>query len=144
MCERALELDPSFGVSYEVLALARMNQGRTEEAMEILQRSADLPGSTAAFLLPLLLAKAGRTQEAAERLRGLRAESGGRLPPGYAVQWVASAYALLGDMDEAFRLVDCALEERRFSAILLRTDQAYLAMRGHPRFQELLRRTGLG
>ena len=144
VAERALELDLNFAVSYEVLALARLHQGRGDEAADLLKRSADLPGSTARFLLPLVCLRAGRREEAVERLRALRQDGGDALPPGYAVQWVASAYAALGDMDEAFRLIDRALEERRFSAILLRSDQAYLAMRSDPRFQELLRRTGLG
>jgi hypothetical protein len=69
---------------------------------------------------------------------------GGSLPPGYAVQWVASANAVVGDMDTGFRLLDRALDERRFSSILLRTEQSHSPMRSDPRFQELLRRTGLG
>jgi tetratricopeptide (TPR) repeat protein len=142
--ERALELDPGFAVSYEVLALARLQQGRTDEAVDLLERSRDLPGSTARYLLPWVLAAGGRRTEAAERLRVLQSETGDALPPGYAVQWVASAYALLGDADEAFRLLDRALEERRFSAILLRPEQSYSVIRHDPRFQGLLRKTGLG
>jgi serine/threonine-protein kinase len=144
MAERALELDPNFAIGYEVLAVARMQQGRTDEAVEVLARSGDLPGSTARYLLPWVLAAGGRTEEAAEHLRALEAEMGGSLPPGYAVQWVASANAVVGDMDAGFRLLDRALDERRFSSILLRTEQSHSPMRSDPRFQELLRRTGLG
>jgi eukaryotic-like serine/threonine-protein kinase len=144
MAERALELDPNFAVTYEVLALARMYQGRSAEAVQLLQQSENLPGSTARFLLPLVYARAGEREMAAEGLRAVRGESGDRLPPGYAVQWVALAHAFLGDLDEAFRLIDRALDERRFSAILLRADRAYSVIRHEPRFQGLLRRAGLG
>ena len=144
MAERALELDPSFAVSYEVLAFARLQQGRTDEAAELLERSKELPGSTAQFMLPWILAAGARKKEASERLRMLESEAGDVLPPGYAVVGVTLAYAQLGDMDKAFRLLYRAIEERRFSAILLRAELSYSLMRHDPRFQELLRRTGLG
>jgi serine/threonine-protein kinase len=144
VAEHALELDPNFAITYEVLALARVRQDRGEEAVELLQRAVDLPGSTARYLLPWVCAMAGRTAEAADRVRELELDpASGPLPPGYSVQWVAAAYAMLGGMDQAFHILQRALEERRFSAILLRVEQSYAPMRADPRFEDLLRRTRL-
>ena len=111
--------------------------------MQVLQEAVELPGSVARYLLPWACAQAGRTAEAAERLRELGLDAASGLPSGYAVQWVAAAHASMGDMDEAFRLMERAVEERRFSTILLRIEHACALMRGDPRFQELLRRTRL-
>jgi serine/threonine-protein kinase len=85
LCRRALELDPQFATAYESLAVTQIGLAHYDEAVETLQRGADLPGSTSRFLLPLALALGGRHAEARTVLTslGFRPRAG-RMPLGYA------------------------------------------------------------
>jgi hypothetical protein len=57
---------------------------------------------------------------------------------------VASAYALVGDKDNAFKWLDKAYEERDGADImLLKCVPPFKSLRGDPRFADLLRRLGL-
>lgn len=55
----------------------------------------------------------------------------------------AVIYAELGKKDEALTLLDKAYGERSLSPVSLRFDPRLNELRGDPRFQEFLRRTGM-
>ena len=57
--------------------------------------------------------------------------------------FMGAAYAALGEWDNAFRVFEKAIEERRYSAFLLGVEQAYDAVRADPRFSMLRKRVGL-
>ena len=52
-------------------------------------------------------------------------------------------HASLGDVDEAFRWIDAAIEEQAPGLIMLRVHPRLDPIRNDPRYQPLLRRLGL-
>jgi hypothetical protein len=56
---------------------------------------------------------------------------------------IAALHASLGDVDEAFRWLDAAVEEGATGLIFLRVHPRLDPIRKDPRFQALLRRVGL-
>lgn len=96
--------------------------------------------------LPDLVGKAhayagmGRRQEALSLLQELEAHPQARtiLSP-----FIARVHAQLGQMDQAFRWLDVAVEERAARVIFLKVDPAWDPMRADPRFQAELRRMHL-
>jgi serine/threonine-protein kinase len=141
---RALELDPRFGPAYESLAVVLAALGRYDEGVKVLEGALDLPGSTARFLLPELLALAGRESDARTALSALDFDPRtGRMPIGYAAVFPAWAYAALGNLDEAFAWLEHGLRERLFTILLLDVEPGYSTVRSDPRFAELRRSVGL-
>jgi hypothetical protein len=67
-----------------------------------------------------------------------------RPPPRVVSAWgIAALHASLGDVDEAFRWLDVAIEERAPGLILLRVHPRLDPIRKDPRYRPLLRRVGL-
>ncbi|HYN22315.1 MAG TPA: hypothetical protein VE078_15245, partial [Thermoanaerobaculia bacterium] len=58
-------------------------------------------------------------------------------------EYLAAAYGMLGDGDEAFRQLDRALEERSAGLIYLHLDPLYDPLRDDPRFGVLVEKIGL-
>jgi len=58
----------------------------------------------------------------------------------YQFAWV---YAVLGDKDETFRLLETGYKEHTAGMVYLGSDVAWYGMRSDPRYADLLRRTGL-
>ncbi len=56
---------------------------------------------------------------------------------------IAALHASLGDVDDAFRWLDIAAEERAAGMILLRVHPRLDPIRGDPRYRPLVRRVGL-
>ena len=56
---------------------------------------------------------------------------------------IAALHASLGDLDEAFRWLDIAVEERAAGMILLRVHPRLDPIRNDPRYGPLVRRAGL-
>ena len=56
---------------------------------------------------------------------------------------IAAVHASLGDVDEAFRWLDIAAEERAAGLILLRVHPRLDPIRSDPRYGPLVRRLGL-
>jgi serine/threonine protein kinase/tetratricopeptide (TPR) repeat protein len=141
--EHALELDPEFIIAMETLAITYTAQGRYEEAIQTLERSAGLPGSTARFLLPLVLASSGQLDEAVRLQRELEVElSAGHGSPG-GIVWAAVVWHIAGDTDQAFAWLERAYQARHFGILLLKADPVQDRLRPDPRLAELLRKIGL-
>jgi hypothetical protein len=86
------------------------------------------------------LAAAGREGEARRVLEELESESGGSY---VRAEFLAAAYGVLGDRDEAFRQLDKALEQRSAGMIYLHLDPLYDSIREDPRFSALVEKIGL-
>jgi hypothetical protein len=56
---------------------------------------------------------------------------------------IAAVHACLGDVDEAFRWLDVAADERAAGLILLRVHPRLDPIRSDPRYGALVRRAGL-
>lgn len=66
------------------------------------------------------------------------------LRPGDALAvWIASAHARLGDKDLAFAWLDRAFQEHEPSLLYLRVHRFLESRMGDPRFDALVKRTGL-
>jgi hypothetical protein len=72
----------------------------------------------------------GRHREARQMLSGLKAEAFD----------IAAAYVALGDRDEAFRILDKAVEERDSLLVILKEDPSFDDLHSYPRWKALLRR----
>jgi tetratricopeptide (TPR) repeat protein len=143
---RALELDSDFYLAYETMASAYIHPRlrKYDEALAAIGRMPALPSTSRRFLEPLVYALRGDREEATRRLAQLDVDpSAERVPPGYLTMQLAQTCAVLGNMDEAFRWLRRARDERLHTIALLKADPEFERLRPDPRFGELLRSVGL-
>jgi TolB-like protein/Tfp pilus assembly protein PilF len=136
---RAAELDPTSFRPHLVLGLCHLMEGRPEDALASFRRSLDVSGvvSANAFIARALVA-AGRGDEARDLLA--RLESGDEY---VRHEFLAPAYAALGEVERALTALETAYEERSAGLVYLHVDPSYDTLRGDPRYQALVRRIGL-
>ncbi len=137
--QKILEMDPTFSITHVFLAQAYQQKGmhdqaivESEAAMKLFDDSATRIGS-----LGHAYALAGRKREARQMLTKLLAMSGDRYVPPYTP---ALIYAGLGQNDEAFEWLEKAYQDRFWMMAFLKVDPRLDALRGDPRFADLLRR----
>jgi Tfp pilus assembly protein PilF len=141
---RALELDPTFRAAVEMLGWVRFRQERIDEAGELWDRLPALASNryAGAHLRALARARSGDVAGALEMLELVheraRAEPHVNLRMDYAV-----AHYGLGDLDEVFRQLDAAVDERLGSVIFLATSPNWQELRSDARFEALVRRVGI-
>jgi serine/threonine-protein kinase len=137
-----MELDPLYYKAYTSLGRAYAQQGKYDEAAEMLEKGRGMAGD-----LPNILAALGQARgmggqpEASrailERMRELERE-------GAYVQ--ATSYALvhagLGEHDRALDCLEQAAERREGSVSLLKVHPAWDTLRAEPRFTAIVRRLG--
>ena len=138
---RTLELDPLYPRAHLTIGLARLMEGEPGAGLESLRRSAEVSSSHSfrAFLA-YGLAAAGQEAEARRVLEELQSEG----QASYVrAEFLAAAYGMLGDRDEAFRQLDQALEQRSAGMIYLHLDPLYDSIREDPRFAAVVEKVGL-
>ncbi len=147
--QHTIMMDPSFPLAHSYFAGLLFFTGRFEEGIE-----EDLKGN--------LLGGADPEQAAAESAARLKAlKSGGekafwrenlahtlrmkkRDTEYFGASEIASAYALAGEKDKAFEMLEKAYRERDGQDItLLKCDPTFKNLRGDPRFSKYLLRLGL-
>lgn len=141
--QQVTEIDSTSGLLYRVMALNYHQLGRDEETAHAIQLwlDNDYPGALA-------------TRAAAEHRRaGLpgmvrvligalkKQREAGRYEPGTLI---AGLSILLGDRAEAMRWLTVAFEEHDTGLNRLKVDALFDPLRSDPRFDELLRKVGLG
>jgi TolB-like protein/class 3 adenylate cyclase len=136
-----LELDPQHARGNMTLGLARMLAEGPDAGLESLTRSAEVSWSPSfrAFLA-YGLAAARQQDEARRVLAELHSEGGASY---VRAEFLAAAYGMLGDRDEAFRQLDRAFEQRSAGMIYLHLDPLYDSLRDDPRLGVLISRIGL-
>jgi Tfp pilus assembly protein PilF len=122
-------------------AMIALQTGRYDDALRHYGRAAalapDHPG--VAVLLAAAHAAAGRAQEADARLAAAADRDDGRLSP-----YVCSLFAVWrGRPDDAFAVLERALDERDPQAVLLATDPSFRPLHRDRRWPALLERLGL-
>ena len=136
--QKVLEMDPAFlpalhGESVDYIVLSRY-----DKAVELIERGIAIHGRLPSLLGDLVWAHAaaGRKAQAEALLDELHARDRDEYVTASTFAW---AYAALGDMDEAFRWLDQAVEDHDN---LLSTPYwpAWNLLRGDPRFLDMLRR----
>ncbi len=132
---RALEMNPNLFNSRIVLASTYTDQGKHEEAIaEYKKAIAIAPGMKG--YLGIGYAMAGRTEEA----RKVLSEFESMKLTGWTAHWRASINTLLGNKDEAFRMLNYEPHHDWLSAV---RDDGFKPLRGDPRFLALMKRMNL-
>jgi TolB-like protein/tetratricopeptide (TPR) repeat protein len=170
---RMAELDPFSTATQSNLALARNLEGRFAEAREISQKAAaenprmlwtqQMIGLTYVeegrpeLALPIFrqlkqrfppaqvceamaMAKGGRKEEA---LRLIRPYEEKYPNPGIAMEWLALAYAFMGDEPNTLKWLQRSADLHEFQVLSLAVDPVFAPMRDSPEFRALEKRIGL-
>jgi serine/threonine-protein kinase len=140
--ERAVALDPGYSRSQTVFGWACLALGKTAEGIAALERAVELsPGSTL-FLAQLGQGYAMTGEEAKARtiLARLEALAATRYVAAYHL---AHVHTGLGEQDAAIDCLERAFEQRSGGIYGVKGSYLFASLRGHPRFQALLRKMNL-
>lgn len=136
----ALELNPQLDLAHQLLGHAYYQKGMHPEAIASLQRAAELSGPRDSAQLAYMYAATGQPTEARLILDRLLASGSQRyLPPFH----IAMAYSGLGEVDETFRWLEAAFDQRASFMEGLAVSMGFDGVRSDPRFADLLRRMKL-
>ena len=139
---RAIAMNPTAEENYRILGMALALEGDFEEAERILRYALTMPGTGTytTATLGYALALAGRTDAAREQLAQLTAQA----RTGYVSPVsFATLYLGLGDVESALDWAERAYDDRRGWLAYVRVNPLMDPLRGHPRFEALVRRMGL-
>jgi serine/threonine protein kinase/tetratricopeptide (TPR) repeat protein len=139
---KAVELDPRFDGAHTDLARALEALGHFDESRREYEEGRRLSGGVAgpSFGLGHLEASSGNDAAARRILKDLIEARSHRVVSAWGI---AALHASLGDVDEAFRWLDVAVEEGATGLNLLRVHPRLDPIRQDPRYRTLLRRVGL-
>ncbi|MGH9455126.1 MAG: winged helix-turn-helix domain-containing protein [Terriglobia bacterium] len=142
-CRKTLEMDKDFLQAHRVLGLAYLYGGQRREAIGAFQKALELTegGPVAKALLAQAYALSNRIPEAKRALRELESQSQQRYVSSADI---ATVFGALGERDRAFQYLEKAYQEHSISLVNMKVDPAFDGVRSDPRFQDLLRRIGLG
>jgi DNA-binding winged helix-turn-helix (wHTH) protein/TolB-like protein/Tfp pilus assembly protein PilF len=138
---RKLEIRPDAPGLHEWLGLVYEQKGRTSEAIDEFQKAISLSGGIDGLgSLGHAYAVSGKVGDAENTLRKLDELTRHKYVTPFQK---ALIYAGLGKKDEALKFLEKAYSERSLLPVSLRWDPRLNELRGDPRFQEFVRRTGL-
>ncbi len=139
---QTLEMDSNFWLSHINLGRAYLQTGDHSQAIRELQQARKLSaaGTEALSFLGFAYAAAGKTDEARQALAELNDESRHEHVPPYHL---AIVHAGLGEKEKAFEYLERAFEKHSVDLFTLKVEPMLDSLRGDPRFNSLLRRTGL-
>jgi eukaryotic-like serine/threonine-protein kinase len=140
--QKAVELDPRFDGAHTDLARSLEALGRFDESRQQYEEGRRMSGGIAgpSFGLGHLEASSGNQAAARRILQELIEARSRRVVSAWGI---AALHASLGDVDEAFRWLDVAVDEHATGLIFLRVHPRLDPIRQDPRYQTLLRRVGL-
>jgi TolB-like protein/DNA-binding winged helix-turn-helix (wHTH) protein/Tfp pilus assembly protein PilF len=146
--KKVLELNPGFQPAHIVLGEIYEREEKYDAALAEYKDGVRLTGKGQEYegfsvaTEARLLAKAGRKKEAAQLLARAEKLLAKRLPPEPCGQALASAYAALGDKNNAFLWLEGDYAAHSPDLITLKMDQWLDPLRNDPRFADLLKRVG--
>ena len=138
---RTQALDPDFALTYWPLGAIHVWNGRTDEAIAAFQRLVDLTGGTIGMgYLGITAGIGGRLDITRDVLQRLDAAASSRYisPLDRAI-----CHAGLGDVEETFRWLESAVEERVSDLVRLRVLPWPEVVRRDPRFERVAGEIGL-
>jgi serine/threonine-protein kinase len=140
--DRAIAMNPNAEESYRVLGLTLAVEGELLEAERVLRDAAAMPeaGSYTRASLGYALARAGQVAEARWILEGLEKQ---RAQDYVSPVAFATILLGLGEVDRALDWADTAYEERRGWLAYLKVNPLMDPMRGHARFDALVKKMRL-
>jgi serine/threonine-protein kinase len=140
--ERALAIEPTFGLANHFLGRAYLARGDYESAVRQLRKSNDLLGEVPFSIgdLGYALAVSGARAEAERMLADITAKRSKGVYPALPIAAISLG---LGDHDAALAWIERAADERQVGYYMPSVDPIYDPVRADPRFQALLRRMQL-
>jgi tetratricopeptide (TPR) repeat protein len=139
----ALELDSTYWRAHAVLGLLHEATGDFDEAIRTYERANELARASTHRTkadIARVLARAGRPDEARRLVDELRADAA---TTGIEDWSVATALLALGEVDEAFAVLEEAYRLRRPGLPFLVGDRRFESFYPEPRFLDLIRRIGM-
>jgi len=136
--EHAVALDPGYGRGHATLGWVYVKLGRVEEGLAELRQGAELTLDDAMFLAQLgeAYALTGREAEARDVLRRLEERSREEYVTPYYFAYVLTG---LGEYDKAMDNLEQCLVDHSGGLYGLKASFLFAPLRGHPRFEALLR-----
>jgi len=140
--KQVVQMDPNFAIAHTFLAHAYQQKGMFDEAIREAQKAMELLEGSEYRLGNLgdAYARAGKKQEARSILARLKEASRDHYVSPYQTGLI---YASLGQPDEALDWLERAYQDRYWMIAFLKVDPRWDSLRSHPRFIDILRRTGL-
>jgi non-specific serine/threonine protein kinase len=140
---KTLDMDSGFYIAHWLLSMIYTEAGRYEEGIAEGQKAWSLSGSAPSALgqLGYSYAVSGQGAQAQKVLAELKDLSKRRY---VAPLSIAIVYVGLREKQQAFEWLDKAYEDHSFFLEWIKVDPRFNSLRGEPRFQDLLRRIGLG
>lgn len=140
--KQVVDMDPNYAIARVFLACAFAQKGMYEEAVAEARNAVALFESNEHRIASLgdAYARAGKKQEAREILTRLMKVSRDHYISPYTTGLI---YASLGETDEALDWLEKAYDDRFWMMAYLKVDPRWDPLRSHPRFIDILRRTGL-
>ena len=148
--QHTIELDPTFPPAHSTLANVLRATGKYEESIQEEERGALFAGASSeeAARITAEFRKAlhtggpdGYWRRSLEGTLYAHQQAGANYFPAYAM---ASAYARVGDKENAFRWLERSYDDRDGGSLaLLRWDPDFNSLHEDPRFKDLLKRMGL-
>jgi TolB-like protein len=138
----ALELFPDSFLAYFLSGMTLGGCGLLDEAAEMLERgSRAIPGNVwLATIQAGIYARQRKTEEVSRILIRTEELSGRQAAPPLVLGLL---HALSGNLDQAFRLLETAVEERHIWTIPMLRTPLFAEFLGGPRYQALLRKMNL-
>ena len=141
--ERAIEMNPNSEENYRVLGLVLALDNNLAEATRVLAEAVTMPGAGTytEATLGFVHARAGRMEEARATLASLEEHAKHEYvsPVSFATLMLG-----IGDVERALDWAERSLADRRGWLVYLAVNPLMDPMRGHPRFEALVRQMGLG
>ncbi len=136
-CRKTIDLDESFPAPHSYMGRAYLQNSRFADAIREFSRALELSGRSPRYLEELAYgyAAAGRREEARQLLQEMMTLSATRYVSPY---YISLVYVGLGDLEQAFRWLDRAIEERSAELIWLKVDPRLDTLRSDPRYDALL------
>jgi serine/threonine protein kinase/Tfp pilus assembly protein PilF len=140
--QRIPQMDTGGGAPYLYLGMAYLQEGKTQEGIDALEKNNRISDSPAADALDLAYgyAVAGRREDSLKLLHQVMGEPHRTYMPAL---WVARVYVALGEKENAMTWLRKAYDERSPQLPFLNVDPRWDPLRSDPQFQDLLRRMKL-
>jgi tetratricopeptide (TPR) repeat protein len=139
VADEMIELDPNYSEAYRVKGMVYSRLSGHDKAISLFKKSSALAEGEgfAPIYLAIELAKAGNTDHA----RGMLAEmlkmsSTGYVPPVF-IAWL---YGALNEMDEAFKWLEKAYQEKDGLVIYIKVEPAFETLKTDPRYDDFVDR----
>jgi TolB-like protein len=142
---RALALDSLSAPAYSGLGEIYELTGNDRKALANYLRVVELTGGSFSTLHGTVAGSARRLRAAFDRggWKAYWSEQLAELQPGASAYHIASVYARLGRIDEAFRWLEKAVTERSTYLLFLNEDPVVRTLKSDPRFAKILGTIGL-